>query len=132
MNLAASFPVTVAGRTYELRPLTVRERMRLVNMHVERERNKAIDLARAMEAKGREAAEFVADRVDEAERMSSFVMSCFTVEGAMAVLLIAAKSHAEAEEIGSLVEPAEIGRIAALCLNVTLASADGTGESSGN
>lgn len=132
MNMAASFPVTAGGRTFELRPLTVRERMKLANMHVDRERSKAIDLARAMDAKGREAAEFVAARVDDAERMSSFVMSCFTIDGAMAVLLMAARSHAEAEEIGSLLEPSEIGRIAALCLNVTLASADVSGDSSGN
>lgn len=132
MNMAASFPVTVKGRTYELRPLTVRERMKLANIHVDRERTKAIDLARAMDAKGREAAEFVAARVDEAEKMSSFVMSCFSLEGAMSVLLLAARSHAEAEEIGSLVEPAEIGRIAAMCLNVAVASADGTDADSGN
>lgn len=132
MNLAANFTVTAAGRTFELRPLTVRERMRLSNMHVERERAKAIDTARAMDAKGRDAAEFVAARVDEAERMSSFVMSVFTIEGAMSVLLMAARSHAEAEEIGALVEPAEIGRIAALCLNVRVASADGTEDGSGN
>lgn len=132
MNMEAMIPVTVRGRMFELRPLTVRERMRLANHYVERERVKALEIVKATEARGREAADFVASRVDEAEKMSSFVLSCFSLEGAMAVILLAARTHAEAEEIGSLVEPAEIGRIAALCLNVRVASADDGGEDSGN
>lgn len=132
MNMAASFPVIVNGRSFELRPLTVRERMKLANIHAERERMKAIELAKAMDARGREAIEFVASRAEEAERMSSFVMSCFSLDGAMAVLLLAARSHAEAEEIASMVEPAELGRFAAMCLNVAVASADGGSVGSGN
>lgn len=129
MNLCAPFIENVAGREVELRPLTVRERMKVSNALIERERNKAIDIARTMETTGKAAVEFVSERVENAERISTLIMSCFTLEGAMAVILMAAKSPDDAEHLGSNLEPGELGRIATKCLNVSVGSSDRSGDS---
>jgi hypothetical protein len=120
---AAPFYVMVGDRRCEVRPATVRERMKLANLLIENERNKAIDMARLCELTGREFAAFVAERVAEAEKMSSVVMWCFTVEGAMAVLYSCC-SREDADAIGTL-EPGEVGAAAARALNVNIGRADG-------
>ena len=123
MNNAAPFPVTVHGETVEVRPLTVRERMKLQNVLVENARGRALETARDCELKGREAAEFVSRAAEEAGKVSSLVMSCFTIEGALAVLYLACKSKEDAELVASI-EPGEVGVVAARALNVTVGRAD--------
>jgi len=121
MNQVVPFGVDVGGRTIEVRPLTVRERMLLAERFAESERSKAIALSKSLSMPPKDAAEFVSARASEAERMSAFVMSLFTLEGAMAVLLKACASPSDAEAIGSALEPAAVGRIAARCLNIAVA-----------
>jgi hypothetical protein len=129
MKNSAPFYVTVGERRCEVRPATVRERMRLANLLIENERNKALETARLCELSGREFAAFVAERVAEAEKMSAVVMWCFTVEGAMAVLYSCC-SREDADEIGTL-EPGEVGAIAARALNVNVGRADQETATSG-
>ena len=57
MNLAASFEFHAGGTAYRFRPLTVRERIGLSNAIVERERRKAVTLAKELELSGAERVE---------------------------------------------------------------------------
>lgn len=120
MNLAASFEATAGGRSVRLRPLTVRERMAANNDLIERERRKAIELGKACGMSPREIAQAVGEAVSDAEKMSALVMWCFTLEGAMAILLLSCSTPEDAEHLGSSLEPAKLGAIAAKCLNVQI------------
>jgi len=120
MNLAANFEIQTGSRTFRIRPLTVRERIALGNALVERERRKAIDLAKAIGVPPAETLEAVRKAVTEAERLSSLVLSCFTMEGAVAVMRIACETVDEADAIASSMEPGELGVLAARCLNVPI------------
>jgi hypothetical protein len=120
MNLAASFEVTAGDRSVRLRPLTVRERMRLNNDLIERERRKAIELGKACGMAPREISQAVSEAVSDAEKMSALVMWCFTLEGAMAILLLSCAVPEDADYLGSNLEPAKLGAIAAKCLNVQI------------
>lgn len=121
MNLAANFEIHVANRPIRIRPLTVRERMALGNALVERERRKAVELAKDLGVAPKDALEVVRKAVSEAERISSLVLSCFTMEGAVAVLRIACQTVEDADEIASNMEPGDLGVLAARCLNVPIA-----------
>jgi hypothetical protein len=124
MNLAASFEVTAGDRSVRLRPLTVRERMRLNNDLIERERRKALELAKACGMSPKEIAQAVGEAVSGAEKMSALVMWCFTLEGAMAILLLSCATPEDAEHLGSNIEPAKLGAVAAKCLNVQIDTDD--------
>ena len=117
MNRSVPYSVAVSGRAIEFQPLTVRKRLALNNDLIERERKKAVAVASALGFVGREAAEFVAKAVADAEKMSSLVLSCFTFEGALAVIVCCVSAE-DAEWLGSNVEPSEVGLLAAGCLNV--------------
>lgn len=117
MNVT-KFRIEEAGREFWLRPLTVRERMGLVSAHIERERNGALAIAKATGISGKDAAIFVAEAVASAQRVSALVMDCFTLEGAVAVLRVAAERPEDADELASSIEPGKISMYAARCLNV--------------
>lgn len=104
MNVT-KFRIEEAGREFWLRPLTVRERMGLVSAHIERERNGALAIAKATGISGKDAAMFVAEAVASAQRVSALVMDCFTLEGAVAVLRVAAERPEDADELASSIEP---------------------------
>jgi len=108
MNLAASFEFHAGGTAYRFRPLTVRERIGLSNAIVERERRKAIALAKELD-------------LSEAEKVSSVVLSCFTLEGSLAVLRLAIVGElSDVDRIAEAVEPGELSVVAARCLNVEI------------
>lgn len=117
MNLCADFTVTCGGKEWTLKPLTVRQRIAYANLMSARAREKAIANAKAVGLKPSETAEMVASAVADAERLSSIVMSCWTIEGAMAVIRLAS-DEATAEALCELLEPAQLGVNAAKCLNV--------------
>ena len=117
MNLCAEITVLSDGREIKLKPLTVRQRLAYANTLVEREREKAIETGRAIGMKPSEIASHVAEAVSAAERMSSVVMSCWTLEGALSVIALASDERT-ADELGSTIEPGRLGVLAARCLNV--------------
>lgn len=117
MNLAAPFPVALSTGQVMLRPLTVRERLMIANNIIERARTKAVADGKACGLSGKDLAASVFECTAEADRVSSVVMSCFTMEGAMSILIMSAGAEI-AEQIGSEKEPAELGVIAAMCINV--------------
>lgn len=114
----APFQIEEGGRVYRLRPLTVRERMALVESHVAYEREKALAIVKASGLPARDALAFVGDAVDKAERVSAIVMDCFTLRGAMAVLRVALESETDLEMLAASVEPGRLSVLAAKCLNV--------------
>lgn len=131
MNLCAPFPVVLPNREpITLRPLTVRDRLAVSNLLISNASTRAIALTKALGISGKEAADFVANRVDEAERVSALVMSCFTLEGSAAILARACASVEDVETIGSSLEPGEVGKIAARCLGVEFPDDATTGNSS--
>lgn len=130
MELCADITVTVDGRDITLKPLTVRQRLALSNLLIKQERDKAIESARQMGLKPSEMAESVAAAVREADRMSSVVMSCWTLKGALAVLALASDAET-ADLIGERLEPSQLGVLAARCLNVDVSDA-GDGAQVGN
>lgn len=117
MNVT-KFRIEEAGREFWLRPLTVRERMGLVSAHVEREKANALGIVKATGISGKEAALFVAESVASAQRVSALVMDCFTLDGAIAVLRIAAERPEDAEDLAAMIEPGKLSVYAARCLNV--------------
>lgn len=121
MNLAASFEFHAGGTAYRFRPLTVRERIGLSNAIVERERRKAVALAKELELSGAERVEFVSRAVSEAEKVSSVVLSCFTLEGSLTVLRLSILGEvSDVDRIAEAVEPGELSVVAARCLNVEI------------
>lgn len=114
----APFEIVENGRTFKLRPLTVRERMGLVDAHVAYEREKAFSIVKASGLPTKDALHFVGEAVERAERVSAIVMDCFTLRGAMAVLRIALESDSEVDALASCVEPGRLSVLAAKCLNV--------------
>lgn len=128
MNLCAEITVPCAGEEIKLKPLTVRQRLAYSNTLVERERQKAIDNGRAVGMKPAEIAVHVGEAVAAAERMSSVVMSCWTLEGALSVIRLASDERT-AELLGSSLEPGRLGVVAAQCLGVDI---DEASERPGN
>lgn len=129
--LASPFPVVVAGRTFTLRPLTMRERGRVANEAMVKARERAISLGEALGLKGADLFRAVSDSCSEAARVSSIVMNCFTMEGAIAVLAIASATAEDCEDLVSLADPATLGTLAARCLGVALDEKP-TGDTPGN
>lgn len=114
----APFEIVENGRTFKLRPLTVRERMGLVDAHVAYEREKAFSIVKASGLPTKDALPFVGEAVERAERVSAIVMDCFTLRGAMAVLRVALESETDLEMLAASVEPGRLSVLAAKCLNV--------------
>lgn len=117
MNLCADITILCNGEEVKLKPLTVRQRLSYANMLIERERQKAIENAKAVGMKPVEMVSFVGEAVSSAERMSAVVMSCWTLEGALSVIRLASDEKT-AELLGSVLEPGKLGVAAARCLNV--------------
>lgn len=122
MNLVSTFEHQVGEEIFRFRPLTVRERIGLSNAIIERERRKTIQTANELSLSGPEKMESVAKAVAEAEKISAVVMSCFTFDGCLAVLRLAAEDQKSIDRLAEIVEPGELSVIAARCLNVEISS----------
>lgn len=120
MNFAATFEHHVGDEIFRFRPLTVRERIGLSNAIIEREKKKAIQLANELSLSGSEKIESVQKAIADAEKVSSVVMSCFTFDGCIAVLRLAAEDQKSIDRLAEVVEPGELSVIAARCLNVEI------------
>jgi hypothetical protein len=114
----APFQIEEGGRVYRLRPLTVRERMALVEAHVAYEREKALSIVKASGMPAKDGLAFIGDAVEKAERVSAIVMDCFTLRGALAVLRVSLGSEEEVDSLASSVEPGRLSVLAARCLSV--------------
>lgn len=117
MRLEADIAISAGGREFILKPLTVRQRLSYANLYLERVRTRSIETARTLGLKPVEAAEFLTNALADAERMSTVVMSCWTLEGALAIVALSSDQKT-AEELGNLLEPSELGLAAARCMGV--------------
>lgn len=117
MNLSASFLSIIGGVEVELRPLTVRERIALHNLHIERCRAKAARDCDGIDFTRNERAKFVAEATADAEGLGSFFMSIF--KPSMALEIVAKSVGMEAAEtLASRVSSVELGRVACRCMGV--------------
>jgi hypothetical protein len=117
MNLSASFVSIIGGVEVTLRPLTVRERIALHNLHIERCRAKAAKDCDGLELTKSERAKFVAEATADAEGLGSFFMSI--LKPSMALEIVAKSIGMEAAEtLASRVSSVELGRVACRCMGV--------------
>ena len=128
MNLSAPFPVIINGRSIELKPLTIRDRMAVSNLLSANASARSIALAKSLGLTSKDSADFVSLRIEEAEKMSSLIMSCFTIEGSSAILARACASVEDIEEIGSSIDPSALGNIAARCLGYEFSGESTSGK----
>lgn len=120
MTLAAMRTVEFDdGRRFEVRPITVRQRLELQNLYVERERKRAAEDAKAASLAGPAAAEYVTEARRKADNLGALVMWGFTIDG---ILEILGKSmgYEKAEELASAVDVKEASMIALAALGVDL------------
>lgn len=111
MIRVAPWKVEAGGREWTVEPLTVRQRIALVEAIADERAKKAIEDARSAGLSGSRLVE-VAASAREAVRPSSFLVGqCFTIDGAHRILRIAAGDEG-ADAILTHKEPAEVAPIA--------------------
>ena len=115
--IVAQFEVKQGADVFAFRPLTVRERIGISSDLIDRRRARALATAKDAGMSPKDAAAFVREAVEEAERVSALVMYCFTLEGALAVLRVACTAGS-LDKFAESVEPGRLSAVAARCLNV--------------
>jgi 3-oxoacyl-[acyl-carrier-protein] synthase III len=120
MSLAATRRVELDdGRVFDVKPITVRQRMVLQNRYVERERKRAADDAKAASLSGPAAAEYITDARRKADNLGALVLWAFSVDGILEILLEAVGGE-KAEEMVREIELKEASLIALAALGVDL------------
>jgi len=120
MSLAAPRTIELEdGRSFSVKPITVRQRLEIQNKYVERERKRAAADAAAAGMSGAEAAEYVTTARRQADNLGSLVMWGFTLDGILEILG-ASMGFEKAEELASSVDIKEASVIALAALGVDL------------
>jgi 3-oxoacyl-[acyl-carrier-protein] synthase III len=120
MSLAATKRVELDdGRVFDVKPITVRQRLALQNRYVERERKRAADDAKAAGMSGSAAAEYITEARRKADNLGALVLWSFSVDGILEVLLESVGAE-KAEEMVREIEIKEASLIALAALGVDL------------
>lgn len=107
----SAWRVDAGGREWTVEPLTVRQRIALVEAMADERARKAIEDGKASGLSGTRLVEVAASARDAARPSSFLVGQCFTIEGAHRILRIAAGDEG-ADAILMHKEPADVAPIA--------------------
>lgn len=120
MSLAATRRVELDdGRAFDVKPITVRQRLALQNRYVERERKRAADDAKSAGLNGPAAAEYITEARRKADNLGALVLWAFSVDGILEILLESMGAE-KAEEFVREVELKEASLVALAALGVDL------------
>lgn len=121
----SAWQVEAGGRSWTVEPLTVRQRIALVEAFADERARKAMEDGRASQLAGPRLVEVATTARDGVRAASFLVGQCFTLDGAHRILRVAAGDEA-ADAILTHLEPADVAPVALEAIGIDVSARSST------